>query len=196
MDPLQKELLTALLATYAPVKPASLALILDNCTCKKLEKNEHLSLAGKKDAHEYFLLAGVVHRYVFNEEGEVVSTGFYLSKTVLTPHFARTIAGKSIFSLQALTDTLLAEMPVKILDALRYSYDDIRAFGLKVVEQELLKSLSGDIAHRSLSARDRLLAFRKNYPNLENLVPHTLIASYLGVTPVSFSRLRKELAGK
>lgn len=196
MNTTERDILLATLGKYADLKPGSLALILENCTLLVWQKEEHLARKGKLDASEYFLLEGVLHRYLENELGEVVATGFYLDQSVLTPHFARTIGGKSIFNLQALTPVLVASMPVKVLDSLRYSYDDIRQFGLKVVEQELLMSLSTEIAHRSLSAKDRLLSFRENFPNLENRIPHTLIASYLGITPVSFSRLRKELAGK
>lgn len=196
METREQEILVSTLGKYTTLKPGSLELILNNCKVLSLKKEEHLSVIGKADANEYFLLEGVMHRYVENEIGDPVSTGFYRSKSVLTPHFARTIAGKSIFNLQALTHVLAAAMPVKVLDSLRYSYEDIRAFGLKVVEQELLLSLNTEIAHRSLSAKDRLLAFRDTFPNLENLIPHTIIASYLGVTPVSLSRLRKELAGK
>ncbi|MCB0545665.1 MAG: Crp/Fnr family transcriptional regulator [Saprospiraceae bacterium] len=196
MAPDERDLLIATIGNYAGLKPASLALMLDHCSVRTLPKEAHLSRIGKPDSMEYFLLEGVLHRYVDNELGDPVSTGFYLGKMVLTPHFARTIAGKSIFNVQALTAFVLAEMPVKVRDSLRYSYQDIQGFGLKVDEQELLTSLSGDMAHRSLGAKDRLLAFRDKYPNLENLIPHSIIASYLGITPVSFSRLRKELAGK
>lgn len=196
MDSHQKEIFVSIVKRYFPLKNSSLDLILSSCKAKYLNREEHLSQLGKVDAYEYFLLEGVIHRYVLNEEGENISSGLYQSGTVLTPHFARTIAGQSIFNLQALTQSVLAEVPVKIFDSLRYSYEDIRSFGLKVVEQELLTSLASETAHRSMSAKDRLLTFRKNYPNLENLVPHTIIASYLGITPVSFSRLRKELAGK
>jgi CRP-like cAMP-binding protein len=196
MEEHQKDKLSAILTSYFPVRKPSLDLILENCTIIYLEKMEHFSQSGKRDLNEYFILEGIAHRYVMDEEGQPVTTGFYLPESVVTPNFARTIDGKSIFTLQALLTMVIAKIPVKVLDSFRYSYDDIRSFGQKVVERELLRSLSNEVAHRSMSARARLLLFREQYPNLENRVPHTYIASYLGITPVSFSRLRNELAKK
>ena len=72
----------------------------------------------------------------------------------------------------------------------------IRRFGQSVVEREFTTSLNFEVLFRSHSAKDRLLYFRENYPALENMIPHTVIASFLGITPVSFSRLRNELAKK
>jgi len=194
MDSHQREILSSIFTNHYPLSHASMDKLLNACEIKEFRKGECFSVIGKHDMHEYFVLEGIAHRNVINDQGDIISTGFYLAKSVITPHFARTINGKSIFNLEALTIVTLSKMPVKILDSLRYSYDDIRSFGLKVVEQELLTSLSNEIAYRSMSAKGRLLAFRERYPNLENLIPHTVIASYLGITPVSFSRLRNELA--
>lgn len=46
------------------------------------------------------------------------------------------------------------------------------------------------------SAEERYLSFTKTYPNLVEQVPQGQIASYLGITPQSLSRIRKELANK
>jgi hypothetical protein len=62
------------------------------------------------------------------------------------------------------------------------------------VEKEFIRSLNYEVLFRSYTAKDRLLFFRTHYPSLENLIPHTIIASFLGITPVSFSRLRNELS--
>jgi CRP-like cAMP-binding protein len=190
----QRTFLSSLIRAYFPLSYDSMKLVVENCLIKDLEKVDFLSKEGKENSHEYFLLDGVISRSILNDDGEYVTIDFYLAGCVLTPHFARTANGKSIFNLQALTSACVTELPVKVLDSLRYSFEDIRNFGLKVVEKELLKTINHEIAHRTLSARERLLNFRRDYPNLENLIPHSIIASYLGVTPVSFSRLRGELA--
>jgi CRP-like cAMP-binding protein len=129
-----------------------------------------------------------------NDNGENVTTGFYIANIAVTPHSARTINGKSIFTLQALTQAKIAEIPVKVLNLLRFTNEEYRAFGQNVLEAEISNILSNDIAYRSLNAKDRLIMLRKMYPNIENLVPHNIIASYLGITNVSFSRLRSEFA--
>ena len=70
---------------------------------------------------------------------------------------------------------------------------DTREFGNMVLKIELQNKVDKEIGHASLTARERLLKFREQFSLLENLVPHTTIASYLGITNISLSRLRKEL---
>lgn len=69
---------------------------------------------------------------------------------------------------------------------------EIRAWGNEVLKHELALKVKREIQLASLNAKGRLLKFREQFPLLENLVPHPAIASYLGITNVSLSRLRKE----
>jgi len=71
---------------------------------------------------------------------------------------------------------------------------EIRRFGNTVLRNELTRKVDREIGLASLSAKERLLKFREEYPLLENLIPHTHIASYLGITNISLSRLRSNLA--
>lgn len=172
-------------------------LFMEHSEVREYHKNDPVFMERKPNAREYLLLQGVLHRFNMNPDGEQITTGFYMAVDVVTPHFARTVNNRSIFSLQALTDnTLIAEIPVEALDYLRSSNMEFRDFGQRVLESELSAQLLNDVAFRSFPARDRLLILRDTFPNIENLVPHYIIASYLGITQVSFSRLRKELAGK
>jgi CRP-like cAMP-binding protein len=50
------------------------------------------------------------------------------------------------------------------------------------------------VSHLSASGEERYLSFIKTYPPLALRLPQKMIASYLGVTPESLSRIRKELA--
>jgi CRP-like cAMP-binding protein len=168
-------------------------LFKDKSVIKELPKNKNIFAEQKKNEYEYFLIAGVTHRYNISDKGEIVTTGFYMGQSIITPHFSRTNKGKSIFSLQSLTDIILVEIPVIELNNLRNSNREFQEFGQKAIEAELTKTFYNEVVFRSYSAKERLLELRKQYPNLENLIPHNIIASYLGITNVSFSRLRKEL---
>jgi CRP-like cAMP-binding protein len=169
-------------------------LFLGNATVKQYLKNEIIFSENEKNFSEYLLLDGSLHRYNVNSDGENITTGFYMASCAIMPHSGRTIKGKNIFSLQALTYTCIAELPVTILDEWRSANEEYKTFGLKVLATELSILSFNELAYRSMKAKDRLIMLRKAYPNIENLVPHTIIASYLGITKVSFSRLRNELA--
>jgi CRP-like cAMP-binding protein len=176
-----------------PLSSQLFELIADECRIEQVKRKQKISEEGQVNSSEYFLLEGIIHRYTLVETGEFITTGFYVGPTILTPHFARTSGGKSIFPLQALTEVTVAEIAVTVLDELRNTNDEIRRWGQKVIERKLKRNFVNEIRFRSSNAKERLMHLRDEFPNLENLVPHTCIASYLGITPVSFSRLRKEL---
>lgn len=171
-------------------------LFIEKATIREYSKSINIFVEGKKNELEYLLISGVLHRFNFSDKGDIVSTGFYMPKTVITPHFARTKKGKSIFNLQTLTDTIIAEIPVNALDNLRYKNKEFHAFGQQILENELSQTYFNEVVYRSYNAKERLITLRKQFPNLENIIPHHFISSYLGITNVSFSRLRKELSKK
>ena len=171
-------------------------LFKDKSTLKEYSKSTGIFVEGKKNELEYLLISGVLHRFNISDKGDIVTTGFYMAKSVITPHFARTNKEKNIFSLQALTDTIIAEISVNDLDNLRYNNKEFHDFGQRILENELTQTFFNEVVYRSYNAKERLLTLRKQFPNLENLVPHNIISSYLGITNVSLSRLRNELSKK
>ena len=190
------DILDNLLNDLGIISTFSKQLFQDNSTIKEYSKSTDIFLEGKKNELEYLLISGVLHRFNISDKGDIVTTGFYMPKSVITPYFARTNKEKNIFSLQTLTDTVIVEIPVKELDNLRYNNKEFHEFGQRILEAELTQTYFNEVVFRSYNAKERLLFLRKYFPNLENLVPHNIISSYLGITNVSFSRLRNELSKK
>lgn len=171
---------------------SSQQLLWSKCQLYEGNKMQLIFSKDKANEFEYILVDGILHRFNMNDKGEIITTGLYMGPRVITPHFARTVNNKNIFSLQALTNVVLLEIPVRQLDELRYNVPEFRLFGQTVLENELAANLKTDIDYRSLTAKEKLTLLRNAFPGIENLVPHQLIASYLGITNVSLSRLRKE----
>lgn len=187
-------ILSEILNGYAPVDAGSVERVFNSGTLESYGRNAVIFHEKRFNAFEYFQLQGVSHRFNTNGETQQVTTGIYPDHAVITPHFARTLNGQSIFSLQALTECTFLQVPAGMFRDLMNDHARIGAFGQAVVEREFTRSLNFEVLFRSYSAKDRLLYFRKNNPGLENRIPHTVIASFLGITPVSFSRLRGELS--
>lgn len=189
-------ILHRILCFYKPVSTETAQLIYAYCKEESFRKNEIVFQEKRYEAFEYFQIEGVSHRFNINESKQPVTTGIYQGETVITPHFARTSNDESRFSLQALTDcTFLKVSAVKFRELMDQNLQ-IQLFGRAVVENEYTRGLAFEVLFRSCTAKDRLVFFRENYPMLENVIPHTIIASFLGITPVSFSRLRSEFARK
>jgi CRP-like cAMP-binding protein len=188
------EILNKLLLELGIKTEFSRNLLIEKTVIKEYPKNKILFSENKGDDSEYILLKGVLHRYNVKHKGDLVTLRFYMAANVITPHLFRTVNNKSIFTLETLTESVIAEIPVKELDNLRNNDQELNSFMLRAVEIEFLNNLNNDIASRSLNAIERLSLMRNHYRNLENLIPHHIIASYLGITNVSLSRLRGEFA--
>lgn len=168
--------------------------LIEKVTLNKISKNSVLCEEGKSNVSEYFLLEGVVQRRNNCDSGEIVTTGFYMGPAVITPHFSRIKNNKSLFSIESLTDSIIGEIKVEDLDYLRNSNQEIRSFGQRIIEKELSALYFSETINRSFAAKERLNVLRKQFPNIENLIPHHIIASYLGISKVSFSRLRADFS--
>jgi CRP-like cAMP-binding protein len=194
---LQKDysiILGRILNAYVPVGQAAVELIFENGEIETLSKDEIVFHEKRFNAFEYFQLEGVSHRFNVGSDAQKVTSGIYQNEVVITPHFTRTTNSQSIFSLQALTECCYLKVPAGTFRDLSDQNQQIRMFGRAVVEKEFIRNLNFEVLFRANTAKERLIYFRTNYPLLENIIPHTVIASFLGITPVSFSRLRNELA--
>ena len=94
---------------------------------------------------------------------------------------------------QASTDIELISLDAGAFEKLMIENLEIRNFGNAVLKNELEAKVRKEIGLTSLTAKERLLQFRQDFHMLENLVPHGEIASYLGITTISLSRLRGNL---
>ncbi len=189
-------LLGKILNTYSPVAQEDTALIFDNGSIQSYSKDDIVFHENRIDQYEYFQLEGISHRFNLDSDRQRVTTGIYQNECIITPHVSRTSNQNSIFSLQALTDCTYLKVPVDIFRTLHETNAAIGVMAQSVMEREFAKILSFEVLFRTTAAKDRLLYFRANYPQLENIIPHSIIASFLGITPVSLSRLRNELTNQ
>jgi CRP-like cAMP-binding protein len=177
-----------------PISRQSLQEIESLLTLEYIVKGETFIRENKRNGHEYFLLDGVCKSYVFNPEGDEISISFFTANSILSPYTTRTREGISVLNFKALTDLKIAKIDASEFEKRMVSNLEIRNFGNAVLRKELAEKVAKEIGLASMTAKQRLIDFRKQFPMLENLIPHPDIASYLGITNISLSRIRGELA--
>ncbi len=159
-----------------------------------IKKDEVFIKIDQKNSSEYFIETGFARSFLVNPEGEEITLSFYKSGNALSPHITRTKLNKSLLNFQALTSVELIEFDADQFLNLMIENLKIRNLGNAILLNELISKTEKEMALASLTAKERLIGFRSEFGILENLIAHPIIASYLGITNVSLSRLRNEIA--
>jgi len=176
-----------------PISPSSFELMEKHLGYYTIPKGEIFIKRDRENSKEYFLIGGIYKSYVTNPGGDEITISFFLKNSILSPHHIRTSGDKSNLNFKALSDLRMASIDVKFFESLMIENQEFRSFGNLIVQNELKTKVEKEIGLASLTAKERLLAFREQFRSLENTIPHTDIASYLGITNISLSRLRREL---
>ncbi len=158
-----------------------------------IDKDEVFIKIGKKNHSEYLIVKGFCRSFLVNPDGEEITISFFKNRSALSPHLIRSRDEISLLNFQALTDIELIEFDANLFRSLMIENMEIRNLGNTILLNELISKTEKEIALASFTARERLIKFRSEYAILENLIPHPFIASYLGITNVSLSRLRSEI---
>lgn len=188
-----KERTRPLIEKVLPISGTSLDFVSELIEVETYKKGDVFINKGKYNNKEYFIYEGICRSFLHSPEGEEVTISYFIEESVLSPNKTRTANKISHLNFQALTDLTIASLDANKFEQLMITHIDIREFGNMVLQNELLSKVEKEIGLASLSAKERLIHFREKYHLLENLISHADIASYLGITNVSLSRLRKKL---
>ncbi|UOA19915.1 hypothetical protein DSM14862_02729 [Sulfitobacter indolifex] len=164
---------------------------LSGWTRRHLKKGAHLSRQEQSETGEFILLEGYLSSSICDQDGKEICVSFYAGPSVVTPNIARTRNGLSLVSIVAMADSTLARIDSEVLSNWMISAEPVRNWANGILREALSRKVEREWCLAALSGAERLTWFRQAYPGYEDIFPHTLIASYLGFTPVTMSRLRK-----
>lgn len=152
-----------------------------------------LVMPGKKMEYFYYLISGCIGYYKV-EEGEVKVLEFYTEDVFFTDLLSYVNEIPSNYYLKALEPTLA--FGIKKVDAERLfkGSHQLERFGRLSMQEAFLKLFTRVERMSIRSNEERYLRLLEKRPDLFQRVPNYLIASYLGMTPVGLSKLRKRLA--
>lgn len=167
-------------------------LIASKVKAIELRKDEYFSEAGKIPQQVGFVVKGVVRGCYYNNKGEEITRCFISENSLVVDYVnfeSNTVSAEYI---QASTDCKLIVFSKQVWEELSHTivgWDNIKN---KMVQKCLYqKSRKSPVI--SQDATTRYLEFLENYPTLTNRVALSHIASYLGVTQQSLSRIRKSI---
>ena len=158
----------------------------------KLKKGDTLIIPGQLVHYFYYVAVGCIYYYKF-DEGEQKVLEFYTEDVFFTDLPAYVKGTPSNYYLQASEDTLV--YAIKKTDA-ENSFNkshQLERFGRLSMQEAFIKIFTRVERRNSRTNEERYIRLLKKRPDLFQRVPQYLIASYLGLTPVGLSKLRKRL---
>jgi CRP-like cAMP-binding protein len=161
---------------------------------KKLRRRQYLLQAGDVCQWVVFITKGCLRQYALDSEGKERILRFGIEgwwMTDLESFRSRVPASSNI---DALEDSELLLMSNESLETLSAATPSWGRYYRGILEKENEASLSRISDLIGASAEERYTRFLKLYPDLFNRIPLHQIASYLGITPQSLSRIRKQLS--
>jgi len=159
---------------------------------RPLAKNEFLVREGKVNNDYYFLSEGFMRAFTFDTHGNEVTTCFYQkNRTVfeVSSFFLRTISGESI---QAVTDCEGYCLTFENLNMLFHAIPEFREFGRAMLVKEFAAFKQRTLALINKSAEERYAELIATNNDLFRYAQLKHIASHLGITDTSLSRIRRE----
>lgn len=163
---------------------------------KSFQKGESFVNIGEIPTKFYILKKGVARAFVVDEKGkEHIRTLF---TPISTSGSLTSLIQKSPShsTYDCLTDCEFLEGDYSKFLEMANKYHEVALFHTRVLEVIFLKVVKRIDELSTLNATERYIKLKEDIPDVENLIPQYHIASYLNITPVQLSRIRKELYSK
>jgi len=161
---------------------------------KKIRKKQFLLQEGEVCTHLAFVLKGCLRSYTVDRGGEEHIVQFATEDWWISDLQSFLSGNPSAYTIDALEDSEVLLLEKKAREPLLSEVPKFERFFRLLLEANYVASHRRIEETLSISAEERYLAFTKTYPALVQRIPQNQIASYLGVTPQSLSRIRNELA--
>jgi CRP-like cAMP-binding protein len=176
------------------ITKAELDFILPKYKQVEFKKNDYLLREGQVEKRYWFIETGYVRSYVVDTEGNDITFNFYASKEVVIDYPSIFFFSPTRENLQAITDCICWEIS---FESFQTMFNSIPSF--REQQRGLLVGSYFALKERSISliadeAKDRYLKLLNTKPHIVQNVSLKHIATYLGITDTSLSRIRKEIS--
>lgn len=176
------------------VSPVIYQQIAEHFTYKKLAKGEFQLLAEKVCNEYFFLEKGYMRAFVHDTAGNEVTTNFYTPGQMVFEVSSFFKRGKSKENIHALSECEGWFITFSQLNELFHNIPEFRDFGRSILVQGFSELKSRMLSMITETAEQRYIELLKSNPVIFQHAPLKNIASFLGITDTSLSRIRKDFA--
>ena len=175
--------------TIHPVSAKAEKALFEICNEMHFKKGSDIQEIGHTCKTLYFVKNGCVRIYYFKEDIDITES--FEFENAFVARAESLFTGKpSLKAIQAIEDTTLIGIDSTKLFKLFDSYPDLERLFRKIIETSYVNTVNRIESLQFNTAEERYFNLLKDHKNILQRIPLKFIASYLGITPVSLSRIR------
>ena len=159
---------------------------------KRLVKGEMVLSDNSIKKEHIFVVSGCLRSFYKTVEGKEYTIQFAIKNWWISDYITLYTDDKSIVSIESLTHSKILVLDKNQVDNLYKEYPPFETFQRKNFEKRTATLQKRILSLLTLSATDKYNKFVKDYAEFEKIIPNYQIASFLGITPQSLSRIRKD----
>jgi CRP-like cAMP-binding protein len=181
---------------FSPLTDAEWNALVPHLAILTLKKHQHLVSQGDKADQLALVLDGLFRQFYMKDDDER-TTYFFLEEQLVGAYMSCVTGQPSPVTIEALSDSTCIAFPYTVLTTLFGQYSGWQLFGRRLAEYIMvaLEERMAGLLMRSPEER-YLELLTGNQREFLQQVPQHYIANYLGITPVSLSRIRNRVSQK
>ena len=158
-----------------------------------LKKKDMLLTKGETVRYQYYINSGCLRTYFVDNSEKEHTVQFAIKDWWISDYTAFFTASKAIMTIDCIHEAAIYRLSKKEMENLCTEIPQLEKFFRQKMEMAFASFQKRIIANLSQSTKEKYISFIQRYPNIEQMVKNYHIASYLGVTTETLSRIRKEI---
>lgn len=160
---------------------------------RKYQKGQYLVQQGDVCKYECFVVSGCSKTSYIDEQGQEHIIMFSVEDWWTSDMGSFINQTPADFNIQFLENTELIAISYDVVEDLYRQIPKLERFFRQVVEKAYIASQKRIVRNLSMTAKDRYLYFKEQYPEIEQRIPQYMVASYLGITKEFLSKIKSQL---
>ena len=165
-------------------------------TYRRYRKRQYILQEGQINPHTSFIVKGLVRMYEVDEKGQEHIIKFALEDWWTGDGYSFYNQVPSQYNIDCLEDTEVLQITMPKLDQLYDEIPKLERYFRILFQNAFFVSVRRTSSSLALNASEQYHDFTQKYPQIEQRIPNHQIASYLGITPQSLSRIRSQAMAK
>ncbi|WP_282135432.1 Crp/Fnr family transcriptional regulator [Seonamhaeicola maritimus] len=182
------------ISRYVTLNEEEEAILLSKVNYRKYLKGQYIVQQGDVCKSSSFIISGCTKTFYVDNKGQEHIVMFAIEDWWTSDIGSFITQTPADYNVQCIETTEAIQFSYDVQEELLEKIPKLERLFRKMLERAFVSSQKRIVRNFSLTAKERYLYFKEQYPSMEQRIPQYLIASYLGITKEFLSKIKSQLA--